>query len=187
MAEYCAIHPDAISSGRCEACSRPFCPECIVEDVAADLSFCSVACRNTYQSVRPRDRTELIAGLRKPILTGWRLALGRAGAASLWVGVPAGLAYGLLRVATVGSIWGEAGEASLLHDLGLLGCIGLAAAAVGILLSDAHTGAAFANPWPRVARRILPWATTWFLVASAIVSMSGASKNWDNHGDIPNE
>ena len=150
MTDYCGSHLNARSTGRCAACHRPFCSDCVVEDISANLCFCSVACRQSDQRTNTTDQSQFVAGLRNPIRDGRRLAFTVSGRVSLWVGVPVGLAYGLLHMAA----------GSLFEDLILVGCFGVGMAGVGLILSDSHTGAAFANPWPRVAARIFPWAAT---------------------------
>ena len=40
----CATHEGALSTGACEACTRPYCGACVVEDFWAEFSFCSESC-----------------------------------------------------------------------------------------------------------------------------------------------
>lgn len=172
MAQPCAMHPDASSTGRCAACGRPFCAACVVEDVSAELAFCSTACL-AVQAGRPRasgrPNIDLIGGLRKPIVTGWQLWLRQLGSITLWVGFPIGVAFGLLRSATVGTGWAHSGAGSAVHGLGFLGFAALAAAAVAVLLSRAHIGVPGGNPWPQVASRFLSWTVAWVLYGVGVI------------------
>jgi hypothetical protein len=172
MEQLCASHPDSSSTGRCAACGRPFCAACVVEDVAAELSFCSTAClgsqkRNPQLPSRPN--ADLVDGLRRPIRTGWQLWLRQLGPVTVWVGIPIGVAFGLLRFAAVGTAWGQAGSVSTLYDLGLWVCFALAAAAVAVLLSRAYTGLPGGSPWAQVASRFLPWLISWILFGAGVI------------------
>ncbi len=168
--ERCAAHPDATSTGRCEACPRPFCAACAVEDVASDLFFCSDACRESQAlvsraSVDAPTSAELIDGLWSPIRTGWELWWREAPALTLRVGLPVGAAGALLQLAARSTGWVE----GLVIDLAHLGLAGLAAAAVGVILSRSRTGVADPNPWPQVAARFLPWSLAWLALAVCVV------------------
>lgn len=172
MTDLCATHASEPAIGRCATCSRPYCRRCLVEDVASELAFCSESCRvrRRYGALSFDPSNEFIAALHRPIRTGWKLAAQQLGAISLWVGVPIGIAYGVLRSLTIGDRWNEATSVSGVHEMGFLVCLALGAAAVGVLLSSGYRGEPPMNPWPQVAQRILPWSMVWILFGIAVLA-----------------
>jgi hypothetical protein len=50
-----------------------------------------------------------------------------------------------------------------------LACLALAAAAVAVILSNAHTGIPKGSPWSQIASRFLPWAITWILFSAGLI------------------
>ena len=169
MTQSCAIHPESSATGLCETCHRPFCARCAVEDVSADLRFCSTGCLQAPRDAGTPPRAELVEGLRHPIRTGWALWLKHSPTLSLLVGLPVGAAFGVLQ-ATAGGSFDEAADPSLAYELGLVACVAAGASATAVLLSAAHTGRRDLNPWPLVAQRILPWSIAMMLLVAAVLA-----------------
>ena len=170
MAMLCATHPEALSTGDCAACRKPFCAACAVEDISAELAYCSNACRDTQQggpALSGRSNAELIAGLESPIRTGWQLCSRLAGPLVQWVGVPIGLGYSVFEVATENLLVDPGTGLSLASDLGFLLGFVFAAPATAVLLSRAHAADERGNPWPHVGPRYLPWLLTMLLFVAA--------------------
>jgi hypothetical protein len=143
-----------------------------VEDIAAELIFCSSACLESDRSKLDRSQApdhQLIECLRRPIRSGWSLWLRNAGPLSLKVGLPLGVAYSLLRFAALGPGVGQGEQFSGPHELGMLFCCSLGAAAVAVTLSQAHTGSPVSNPWRSALARYLPWVGTWLVFAVAVL------------------
>jgi hypothetical protein len=170
MTELCATHPREPARGRCSTCGRPYCDRCRVEEPATERAFCSETCRVvTRFAHRPASGDRFVAALHRPVRTGWRLAAEQAGPITLWVGIPIGLVYGVLRSFTLGDRWNETVSLSGGHEIGSLLCMALGAGAIGVILSDAYRGAPPTNPWPHVAARFLPWGVVWLCFAVAVL------------------
>lgn len=173
MPESCATHASQHAVGRCPICARPFCAACAFEDVPAELSFCSEACRQS--GARPvvstgRSPDLLIADLARPIRAGWGLWFRQAGALSLEIGLPLGVAYGVL-AAMLGSGGDVEKPDSTIVSAGV-GSVALALlgmSAVALRLSRAHAGLPARSPWPEAAARFVPWLVTWVLFIACVL------------------
>jgi hypothetical protein len=170
QATSCANHPDQSAVGSCGNCGKPVCDACRVEDVAIEATFCSERCRESRPGKpggRPVDNATLEAGLRRPIRTGWALALrstGRIVAHVLPIVIVGGLTVAWLNRMAEGPAGPLAPAIGFGFVLLVLFAGAFGVALVGVILSARHTGCVHGPPYALVARRFLPWLATWVLM-----------------------
>jgi hypothetical protein len=169
----CVRHAGVAAVGTCPSCHGGFCAGCRVEDVARELAYCSIACRERGPAGEESPHAlvsdaDLVAGYRHPVRIG--LALwGRCFPRILRHLVPLAAVMSAL-ILGIESIGGGAEEPPDVNPELFLSLLALAAivaafsmALTAVLLSHAHTGLVEGSPVAHALRRFLPWVMVWIL------------------------
>ena len=173
----CVRHAGVAAVGTCPSCHGGFCAGCRVEEVARELAYCSIACRERGPAgVEPPraalvSDADLVAGYRHPVRVG--LALwARCFPTILRHLVPLAIVMSVL-ILGIESIGAGAEEPPDVNPELFLGLLALAAivgafsmALTAVLLSHAHTGRVEGSPVAHAVRRFLPWVMVWVLFFS---------------------
>ncbi len=154
-------------------CGRPLCPDCVVEDVAADRVVCSQRCRQVVSEVgawAPRlTDADLLCALEHPIVEGRRLWVRSLQAVVNQVAIPVALAA--VAMAVLSSWWTSRwAPDSVMVAMPVLVLAAIAFAAVGVVLSREYAGLGTTGSLAWVAGRLVPWALTWAIVAVAVLA-----------------
>ena len=162
-ASECKNHPYAMAVGTCARaqCAGRFCEECRTES-SDDRLYCSVACRDGDEDMGSAALDAAVrAGSSHPFRTGWRLWLRSI---PILAATTSPVALAMALVAWSGgstSFENLPREQSLI--VMLLGLYGVALS--GVTLSRQHAGLPVGSPYLWALKRVIPYATTWLMVA----------------------
>lgn len=158
----CVKHAPELAVGECDHCGNAFCDACRVEALTIPEIYCSEPCR---EAAEPDGFERFSAGFKAPFRTGiklWADAL----PALLRHTLPVALVMAALLIFVYPDWVSEQGPApSITLIIGLMLVAAYGIVLTSTVLSQNYTGLIRGNAHVWAAKRLLPWAATWALLA----------------------